>query len=282
VKTIGELIAVSSAFLQEKGVLQPRRQVEELLASVLRLKRIDLYLQYDRPVNEEEVGLFREYIRQKAKDKPLEYILGQTSFYGCEIRVNRFVLIPRPETEILVDLVVKKLKGRDLAGKVLWDVCTGSGCIGIAIKKAVPSLKVILSDLSSDALKIAEENARLNGVEVELRQGDLLTPFQGEFADYVLSNPPYISEKEYESLETSVGHFEPKMALVGGKTGLEYYQRLAGELCTCLKKGGEAFFEIGYNQASALKQIFSMHSWAQFCVKQDWSGLDRFFFLEKQ
>ncbi|MCC6128221.1 MAG: peptide chain release factor N(5)-glutamine methyltransferase [Chlamydiae bacterium] len=281
-KTIGELISVSIAFLQEKGLLQPRREVEELLAFVLKLKRIDLYLQYDRPVEEEEVERFREHIRRKAKKEPFEYILGQTSFYDCTIRVNPSVLIPRPETEILVDLIVKKLKEKDLSKKVFWDLCSGSGCIGIAIKKALPALHVILSDISPDALELAAENARLNEVYVELREGDLLTPFQGELADYIVCNPPYISEKEYETLDSSVARFEPKLALIGGKTGLEYYQRLAENLARFLKKGSEAFFEIGRGQGNALKQIFSMQSWAQFCVKQDWSGLDRFFFLEKQ
>lgn len=281
-KSVGELISVSSAFLQEKGQLQPRREVEELLASVLQLKRIDLYLQHDRPVEEREVELFREYIRRKAKREPLEYILGQTSFYDCTIRVNRSTLIPRPETEILVDLIVKKLRGQDLSQKALWDVCSGSGCIGIAIKKALPSLRVILSDLSSDALSLAAENARLNNVQVEFLAGDLLAPFQGELADYIVCNPPYISEKEYGELDSAVAHFEPRLALVGGKTGLEYYQRLAETLPSFLKNGGEVFFEIGKDQGDALKQIFSLRSWAQFCVKQDFSGLDRFFFLEKQ
>ncbi len=281
-KTVGELLSLSTAFLQEKGVDQPRRDVEELLSRALGLQRLDLYLQYDRPVEESEVSLFREWIRRKARLEPVEYILGQTDFYHCKILVNQATLIPRPETEILVDLISKEFQKKDLSGKVLWDLCCGSGCIGIALKKAFPALSVILSDLSPDALKMAAENARLNGVDVELRQGDLLTPFKGEKADYITCNPPYISEKEYLTLDPSVAAFEPKGALVGGETGCEFYERLSLEIFPFLREGAEVFFEIGCSQGEELKKIFSMHSWARLTLNQDWSGLDRFFFLEKQ
>ncbi len=281
-KTVGELLSLSTAFLLEKGVSQPRRDVEELLSRALRLQRLDLYLQFDRPVEEKELTLFREWIKRKARLEPVEYIVGQTDFYHCTIRVNQATLIPRPETEILVDLISKKLQNGGLQGKVLWDLCCGSGCIGIALKKALPKLRVILSDLSPDALAIAAENARLNGVEVEFRQGDLLTPFAGEKADYITCNPPYISEKEYRALDLSVAAYEPKTALVGGETGREFYERLSSELFPHLQDGAQVFFEIGSTQGGELKKIFSMHSWARFTINQDWSGLDRFFFLEKQ
>lgn len=281
-KSIGELIPLSSSFLQQKGLKEPRRQVEELLAFTLGLKRIDLYLQYDRPVEENELGIFREALRRMAKHEPFEYIIGEVEFYGCKIKVNPSVLIPRPETEILVDLLVKKLKSEDLQGKVLWDLCTGSGCIAIALKKVFPSLTVVASDLSREALKVARENAERNEIQIDFREGDLLIPFQGQKANYIVSNPPYISENEYLGLDPSVALFEPKMALVGGKNGAEFYERLASGLFSHLNEGGEAFFEIGSTQKELLTKIFSTHSWTHFSIKQDWAGLDRFFFLEKQ
>ena len=281
-KTLGEILQLATAFLQEKKIDHPRRQAEELLAHALLLKKIDLYLQYDRPIEEKELALFREFIRRKSKQEPLEYILGSTDFYRCTIQVDRSVLIPRPETEILVDLLSKKWKAMDLSGKVLWDLCCGSGCIGIALKKAFPSLTVVLSDLSPEALALAMRNARLNDVEVECRQGDLLSPFSGEMADYVTCNPPYVSQSEYVSLSPSVLDFEPKMALVGGRTGCEFYEKLAIGLPSYLKPGGQVFFEIGSTQGNALKDIFSRGPWASFELNKDWSGLDRFFFLEKQ
>lgn len=281
-KTIRELISLSSQFLREKGIAEPRREVEELLAAALGLKRIDLYLRHDQPLEEKELEVFRGWIRRKAKREPLEYILGKTSFYGCEIALNPSVLIPRPETEILVDLIVKELQGQDLSGKELWDVCSGSGCLGIAIKKALPSLRVVLSDVSPDAARLCRENACLNGVEVEVLSGDLLEPFEGKKADFIVSNPPYISEKEYEGLDVSVAQFEPKLALVGKNGGYEFYERFASCLSFFLKEGGKAFFEIGYQQKEGVTKIFSTHFWTRFSVKQDWSRLDRFFFLEKQ
>jgi release factor glutamine methyltransferase len=282
VKTVGELLSLSTAFLQEKGIREPRRDVEELLAKALGLQRLDLYLQYDRPVEENELPLFRDWIRRKAKFEPIEYIFGQTNFYHCTIRVNRSTLIPRPETEILVDLISQRLQNINLSGHVLWDLCCGSGCIGIALKKVFPALKVILSDFSAEVLEVAAENALLNGVEVELRQGDLLAPFSGEKANYITCNPPYISEKEYLTLDRSVAAFEPKTALVSGETGLEFYERLAYQLPPYLQDNAQVFFEIGANQGDLLKKVFFMHSWVRFTLNQDWSGRDRFFFLEKQ
>ena len=281
-KTIGELLSLSANFLETKNIPQPRRDAEELLSRALSLQRLDLYLQYDRPVEEEELTLFRKWILRKAKGEPVEYILGQTEFYRCKIELGPSTLIPRPETEILVDSIAKKLQKIDVTGHVLWDLCTGSGCIGIALKKHFPSLKVVLSDVSSEALVLAGKNARQNDVEVEIRQGDLLAPFMGEKANYITCNPPYISEKEYLNLAPSVLHFEPKAALVAGQTGFEFYERLARELPTYLDSKGQAFFEIGSTQGAGMKKVFSMYPWLQMTLNQDWAGLDRFFFLEKQ
>lgn len=280
-KTIRELLSLSTAFLQERGVFQPRRQAEELLAHALQVQRMDLYLQHDRPLEEAELDVFRRWIQRKAKHEPTEYILEKVDFYRCTFQLNPSVLIPRPETEILVDLISKRLQQIDIKGKVLWDVCCGSGCIGISLKKAFPALTVVLSDLSSEALSLAARNASLNGVEVALREGDLLKPFQGEKADFITCNPPYISEKEYAVLDRSVRAFEPEMALVGGEKGTEMYERLASELSSYLNEKGQVFFEIGAGQGVSLKEIFSL-PWARFFLNQDWSGRDRFFFLEKQ
>ena len=281
-KTLGETLQLSTTFLQDKKIERPRRQAEELLAHVLGLKRIDLYLKYDLPVEEKELAILRELIRRKGKGEPLEYILGETEFYHCKIRTNRSGLIPRPETEILVDNICKKWKEIDLKGKVLWDLCTGSGCIGIALKKAFPDLRVILSDLSSEALGLAAANALENGVEVECRNGDLLEPFVGETADFITCNPPYISQSEYLTLSPSVVEHEPKLALVGGERGTEFYERLAREMPLYLKSGSQVYFEIGTGQGASLKNIFSGGPWAVMELNRDWSGHDRFFFLEKQ
>jgi len=216
--------------------------------------------------------VIRELLKRCGKGEPFEYVVGECEFFHCTIKVDRRVLIPRPETEILVERVAKEAKER-----VLWDLCTGSGCIGIALKKANPALSVTLSDLSSEALLLAEGNAKLNGVDVEIVQGDLLAPFQGRKADWIVCNPPYISERELGELDPSVVNFEPKMALLGGEKGTEFYERLKKELPPYLNPGAHIFFEIGSGQGEALKKLFPKGE-----LHFDWAGHPRFFFLENQ
>lgn len=265
-KTIGEILKLSADFLAERKLERPRRLSEEILSHVLQLKRMDLYLQFDRPILEAELQRIRDLLKRCSKGEPLGYILGEVIFLDCRIRVDRRVLIPRPETEILADRIAKQVhKG------ILWDLCTGSGCIGIALKKARPDLQVTLSDLSPDALTLAAENARLNGVDVTLLQGDLLQPFRGQKADWIVCNPPYISEAEYAELDPSVRDFEPKLALVGGKKGTEIYERLHREVSTHLNPGGALFLEIGAQQREALQSLFPQGE-----ISSDWAGLPRF------
>lgn len=276
-KLLVDVLQLSATFLQERKIEKPRRMAEELLAYVLNMKRIDLYLQYDKPIEEPELARMRELLRRQVKGEPVEYIKGAVDFLNCSLRVDRRVLIPRPETEILAAQMIQSLKGVPLEGKRLWDICCGSGCLGIALKKAYPCLDVSLSDLSEEALQVARENAEINQVEVSFYQGDLLEPFANQKADYVLCNPPYISQKEYTQLDPSVKDFEPRLALVGGERGTEYYERLAQELPRYLQPQGRFLFEIGYDQGEALKQIFNATVWADTQVQKDWAGHPRFF-----
>jgi release factor glutamine methyltransferase len=268
-KTISEVLALCTKFLSDKHVPRARRVAEELLSFTLGMKRLDLYLQFDRWVEEKELEALREPLRRCGKGEPLEYILGEVEFSGCRIFVDKRVLIPRPETELLVEKVKKKGKGG-----VLWDICTGSGCLGIALKKQFD--QVVISDISEEALAVAKKNVEENGVEIEILQGDLLTPFAGRKADMVVCNPPYISESQYEALDPSVRDFEPRGALVGGTS---FYERLSRELPSYLQPGAQVFLEIGYDQGEAVKKIFD---WGLCEVEKDWAGHDRFFFLEMQ
>jgi release factor glutamine methyltransferase len=281
-KPLGEVLQRSAAYLEERKVERARRLAEELLAAVLKLQRLDLYMQFDRPIIEDELLTLRDWLKRCGKGEPVEYVVGQVDFLDCKISVDSRVLIPRPETEILVDLIIKTLKERPLDGKVCWDICTGSGCIGIALKKALPTLNVVLSDLSEAALTLAGANAKSNGVEIELKKGDLFAPFENLKVDFFVSNPPYIASSEYLKLSPSVACHEPKMALVGGERGTEFYERMAAELPRFLNAGGLAFFEIGFDQGEAVKKIFAGGPWAFAEGKKDWAGHDRFFFLEKQ
>lgn len=281
-KLLIEVLNHAIAQLEANNVPHARRQAEELIAAALHLSRIQLYMQSDKPLTEEEQQHCRAKIARRIAHEPLAYILGNTPFHDCTIKVNPSVLIPRVETEYLVDCIIKDLEKQDLKGKTVWDICTGSGCIGIALKRHFPQLTVILSDISSEAIAVAEENADLNQVEVIFRTGDLLAPFKGEKADFVICNPPYIAENEFSYLEPEVRDFEPKRALVGKNEGLDFYQRLDKELPDYLNKPAKVWVEIGSTQGESVKNIFKNPSWKTVCLHQDLSSHDRFFSLENE
>jgi release factor glutamine methyltransferase len=279
-KTISEILKLSTDFLNQRGIANARRQAQELISDALDIKPMELYLAFDRPLNETELELCRKRLARRAKGEPNAYIHGQVEFHDCRINVNPSVIIPRQETGILVDKIIQTLQGENLRGKVLWDVCCGSGCIGLALKKHLPDLSVSLSDLSSDALDVARENARQNQIDVTVLQGDLLQPFQGKRADFIVCNPPYISEQEFAILDPEVRDYEPHTALLAGPTGIEFYVRLAQDLPIFLLPGGKGWFEIGAGQGEKIQQLFSPPLWKVARVEKDWAGLDRFFLLE--
>lgn len=279
-KTIGEILTLSTEYLTERKIASPRLQAEELLADLLACKRLDLYLRFDKILEEGELAPFREKLRRRGKGEPLGYLLSEAEFLNCKLNLSQSVLIPRQETEILLSKVVNELKGSDLDGKHAWDLCTGSGCLGIALKKAFPSLELTCSDLSPEALEVARANAQKNEVQISFAQGDLLRPFAGKKADFILCNPPYVSSAEYLQLDPEVRNFEPKLALVAGPTGLEFYERLARELPPFLHVRAKLFFEIGTGQGEAVMSLFSKPCWKRRRVEKDWAGHDRLFFLE--
>lgn len=267
-----EVLKLSSQHLENAKIENARRQAEELIADALRMSRLQLYLEHDRPLQESELAQIRDSLARRAKGEPNAYIRGYVEFHDCEVKVTRDVLIPRQETALLVDLIIQKLRAQNVAGKTLFDLCTGSGYIGIALKKRFPELTVVVSDICPKALAIARENAR--EVEVEFLQGDLLEPFKGRKADFLVCNPPYISEQEFQDLDREVKEFEPRRALVAGPTGLEFYERLQRDLPAVLAPTAEVWFEIGHTQGTALSHLFP-----QGHVLQDLAGKDRFYFF---
>lgn len=279
-KTVLEILTLTAEHLKHKGIQNSRRQAEDLLADVLDLKRMDLYLQFDRPLVPNEIDLCRQWLARRAKGEPLAYIKGAVDFFDCCLKVTRDVLIPRQETEILVDKICQQLTKQPLTGKKMWDVCCGSGCIGIALKKRFPELQVTLSDISTAALNIAKENAIKNQVEIEFYQGDLLKPFEGKKTDYLVCNPPYVSENDFATLDREVRDFEPKLALTAEFNGLEFYQRLAKDLPAFFHSGGKAWFEIGDGQGELVKNLFKTPPFKSGLVECDWAGRERFFSLE--
>lgn len=272
-KTVKSILDLATGYLEKHDVKRPRLVADTLLSHYLGLKRIELYMHFDRPLEEGELIPFRDAIKRAASFEPIDYILGVVDFFGCKIRVAPGVLIPRQETEILLDHICKKIDGSE---KRALDLCTGCGCIAAALKTRYPDMAVVGVDLSDEALAIARENHS----DVEWLKGDLTEPLQGQRFDLVVCNPPYVSEAEYPDLEPSVRDFEPKMALIGGKKGTEFYERLAEELPPILNPNAKIFFEIGAGQGQEVERIFSKGPWEDLCILQDWSGHDRFFILK--
>ncbi len=276
-KTLQAVLKLATEFLSKQGVGRPRLTAETLLAHFLKLKRIELYMHFDRPLTEEELVPFREALKRAIRGEPIEYIMGEVEFYGAKLKITPAVIIPRQETEILLDMVLKQLDGSE---KRALDLCTGSGYLAIGLKKMRPDLEVVAVDLSKEALEVARGNGEYNGVEIEWLLGDLTKPLHGKF-DLVLCNPPYITADDYTTLDRSVRDFEPKMALVSGPTGYEFFERLAKELPPFLNEGAKVFFEIGTGQGAQVLKIFSQGPWTGQTVKPDWAGHDRFFSLLK-
>lgn len=286
-KTLSEILSHCKEYLLRWGIDSPRREAEDLLSDVLSCSRVALYMQHDRPMIEAELVQCRERLVRRCRGEPLAYIHGSVDFHGCRLKVTPDVLIPRQETEILIEKIIQTEKARVEKGlghtpQSICDLATGSGCIGIALKRAFPDAKVTLADISASALKVAQENAQQNGVEVQCCCGDLLAPLSGQQFDLLVCNPPYIAESEYETLSREVRDFEPKQALIAGKSGLEYYARLAKELPAVMLPYGRVWFEMGHTQGAAILDLFSTPIWTKQQIHRDWSQKTRFFSLEKE
>jgi len=231
---------------------QPHRDAQELLCHVLNFSRTELLLELNNRINPESEEKLMESATRIAAGKPLEYEIGHCTFLGLKIEVNPFVLIPRPDTELLVLETLKLAKNGD---RVL-DLCTGSGCIAIALKKMNPYIDVTASDISREALDVATSNARLNGVDIKFIYSDLFSSIEGQF-DVIVSNPPYIPTTRIPELEKEIS-FEPLKALDGGADGLDFYRQISNELPKRLKAGGVALFEIDCPQKLELLSLVAV------------------------
>jgi release factor glutamine methyltransferase len=278
--TLSEILRLSTRYLEEHRVRRPRLSAEFLLAHCLRMKRLDLYLQFDRPLEEAELQMFRALLKKRGQGTPVEYLIGEVLFYGCVLQVTGDVLIPRPETEILLDKACQIIQAERKEQQSALDLCTGSGCLAIGLKKRFPFLEVVATDVSENALHIAKSNAQNNQIALAFRQGDLLDPVTDMKFHYVLCNPPYLAEAEYEQIDREVRQFEPKVALVGGGSGLEFFERLCSQLPKHLEEGAWLFFEIGASQGDDVMKIFDLQCWKNKRVEPDFAGHPRFFFCQ--
>jgi release factor glutamine methyltransferase len=272
VRQLGEVLRLSAGYLSEHGSPTPRLDAELLIGHALGLPRIELYTNFDRPLDERELAACRALLERRGRREPVAYIIGRWGFHGLDLTVDGRVLVPRPETEVLVERCLALLDGRD-APRVA-DVGTGSGAIALAIKAARPDAAVTAADVSPDALAVARANAEALGLGIELVEADLLAGVDGRFA-LVASNPPYIGEAEVAGLEPEVAEYEPRLATVAGPAGTEVLERLAAAASGALEPGGWLVVECGAGQAEAVRGMLAAAGAVETFAEPDLAGIDR-------
>jgi release factor glutamine methyltransferase len=254
----------TKGYLADKGVENPRLEAEWMLCEALSLDRVGLYLNFDKPLSDAELASFRGMVARRGKREPLQYILGTQEFMGLEFHVTPAVLIPRHDTEVLVSEAAQ----RGAAARTILDIGTGSGCVAVALAKALPQAEVSSVDISGEALEVARANAERNGVAVHFFQGSLFEPFAGRRFDMVVSNPPYIPNCELATLQAEVRGFEPMGALDGGADGLDFYRRIVADAAAHLNPGGWLIFEVGAGQAPQVLGLLQSGGFTDETFKQ--------------
>jgi release factor glutamine methyltransferase len=271
--TVLALLKWTANYFAGKGIENGRLDAELLLAEILHLNRIGLYLNFDRPVQSDELAAFRALIERRARREPIAYILGHCEFWSLTFKVGPAVLIPRGDTETLVEAALKVLP----PGGTLLDVGVGSGAIALALAHERPDLSVEGIDLSPAALAIATENAQRLGLaeRVALRQGNLFALDGSKQYDAIVSNPPYIASGEKATLMPEVRDFEPSLALFAGADGLDCYRALVPAAKALLKSSGTLLVEVGAGQATAVAELFAVAGYVEICTSRDLAGIER-------
>ena len=256
--TTRHLLAWTTQYFTRHGLDRPRLAAEFLLAHTLGQTRLRLYMDCDRPSNDLERANFHRLIERAVKHEPIDYLIGHTPFWSMTLKVDRRVLVPRPSTETVVEHVVHHARVTPgLHTPVIADIGTGSGAIAVAVAKELPQCRVIATDISNEALEVAHQNATLQDVadRVELRQGDLLEPLVGQRVHFLISNPPYISDAEWQDVPASVRDYEPMQALRGGRDGLDYIRRLIDAAPCVVHCPGQLVLEIAASQEQSVLDL---------------------------
>ncbi len=270
-----DLINWAESYFKEKGFENPRGEIEWLLRAVLDCSRMDVYLRFEEPLSHPQLETLRSYVKRRLEKEPLQYITGSCNFYDRDFLVNEHVLIPRPETERLIDIALEKLK--NINAPTILDVGTGSGCIAITLGLELPESKVLGMDVSKEALTVSNQNKENNSAEnVSFQQSNFLSEIpNGEF-DYGVSNPPYIPKNEMGGLMKDVKDFEPTVALTDEKDGLTFYKRFADVGKSLVNKGGFMILEVGQgDHPNKAKSVFDEAGYKQTELIKDFNGDDR-------
>jgi release factor glutamine methyltransferase len=251
--TILKVLTWTRGYLAEKGVENSRLEAEWLLCEALGMDRVGLYVNFDKPLTSDELAACRTLVRRRAGREPLQYILGSQDFFGLDFEVSPGVLIPRHDTETLVQQAVNRCPAK----ATILDIGVGSGCIAVALAKTCADSHVYGVDPSPKALELAQRNAERHGVSVTLVKGSLFEPFEGRKFDLIVSNPPYIPTAELAGLQPEVRDYEPREALDGGPDGLDFYRRIIPSAPPYLEAGGWLLLEVGIGEAPDVLALFN-------------------------
>jgi release factor glutamine methyltransferase len=277
--TVGRVVRWAADDFRARGIESPRLEAELLLAHALDTDRMRIIVDAARELEPAELARYRELIQRRRKGEPVAYIRGQKEFFGRVFHVDKRVLVPRPDTEILVEVALRRTSSFPLAARYL-DLCTGSGCVAISLARERPASKLFAVDLSPDALAVARDNSvRLGAAhQIAWLAGDLFGPLdsvRGPKLDLVVANPPYIADAEIESLSVDIRAFEPRLALTGGPEGLEVTRRIVADAPRHLRRGGVLAVEMGTGQTERVRQLFESAGFTEVVVDKDYGGHER-------
>ena len=261
----------TKSYLAEKGVENARLEAEWLLCAALNLDRVGLYLNFDKPLLDSELAAYRSMVARRAKREPLQHILGSQEFMGLDFDVSPSALVPRYDTEVLVNETLKRAAPQ---ARVL-DIGTGSGCVAIAIAKSLPAATVVSVDVSQNALSLARQNSDKFAAKVDFRHGSLFEPVADECFNLIVSNPPYIPTADIAGLEPEVREFEPLDALDGGSDGLDFYRKIVCEAPSHLTSQGWLVFEVGIGQAADVANLLQEAGFGGIFTAVDSGGVER-------
>lgn len=275
-RTIIDLINEGQRILEDKNIENARFEAEVILMNILKYNKSKLILNYKECIEDAQVNRFIEYINIRLTRKPLQYIIGNQEFMGLQFEVNEDVLIPRQDTEVLVESVLQFLDNSNATN--VMDICTGSGCIPISLCYYNKDIKCVGIDISSKALTVARKNAIYNKVEdrIDFINNDLIDNYESQIKyDVIISNPPYIRTSDMDTLMTEVKDYEPSLALDGGEDGLIFYRRISEDASKYLAEGGKIFFEVGYDQAYEVSSILKQYGYKDIEIVKDLCGINR-------
>jgi release factor glutamine methyltransferase len=279
--TIQKLLNWVTEYLTSKGIESPRLSAELLLSHVLELKRIDLYTQFDKQVPQDQLDKLHELVKRAGLYEPVAYLTGKTEFYSLELEITADCMIPRPETELLVQRAIEFLRTRS-GVQYVCDLCTGSGCIAVAIAKNFPDARITATDISATALEVAARNVEKHRLKEQVRLlcGDLFEPVIQQLDvsqfDLIVCNPPYVSTSEYENLDKNIKDYEPQSALLAGEDGMDVYRRIIEKVDDFLKPSAALMLEIGYAQGSTVRELLEQTgAFAEVKIEKDFHDNDR-------